>query len=69
LKEAEVWVNRFNHRMSRLSVNRVHFVQLYDAFLNSDDPLLSDDLVHPNTAGYDVISRELFQTGVFVRCF
>lgn len=56
-----IWVRKFNRYMQALQRGKTVYVDVYHAFQNKEDYLLSDDFIHPNALGYHVMTREVFR--------
>jgi lysophospholipase L1-like esterase len=57
--DAAYWVQRFNLFLRKLEQPHIHIVQVYDAFVGQDSCYLSEDAIHPNEQGYDVLARQV----------
>ncbi|ANE47776.1 hypothetical protein SY83_17475 [Paenibacillus swuensis] len=62
MDEARIWVRRFNRPMKVFNSETIHYVPVLEAFASEYDRLISDDFVHPNDRGYQVMADVLFQT-------
>jgi len=59
---AAKWVRRYNKYAQMLSRGNSVYVDVYDAFLGNEYRYLSEDLVHPNAAGYKAIAASVIKS-------
>lgn len=62
MKEASVWVRKFNEYLHNLSGPNVCVVDVYDMFLGRERELLYSDHIHPNARGYAVMAEQIAQS-------
>ncbi|MFD1739833.1 GDSL-type esterase/lipase family protein [Bacillus salitolerans] len=56
------WINVYNHELQKITSHpTIKVVDLYSIFKNNETELLSNDGIHPNKKGYEMIASTLDQ--------
>jgi lysophospholipase L1-like esterase len=61
--ESVYWVQRFNKIYRKYEGNNLLVADIYHAFLGQEEQLLSDDLIHPNSLGYERMAMQTHALG------
>lgn len=62
-KEAEFGVTMFNRMVESFSSSKVCVADIYRSFSGMEHHLLSEDLIHPNYIGYQVMAKQFAACG------
>lgn len=65
IEDTIYWVNRFNREWNAFETSFRCVVDIYEAFRDRTDELISDDMVHPNALGYRVMAEVTDAAGYF----
>lgn len=65
-EESIYWVEKFNAMYHRMGRKGLKVADVYGGFLGRIEELLSDDLIHPNAAGYTVMAEAVGRLGFTV---
>lgn len=64
IEESKYWVSKLNEHIESIKSPRLQFVTIYQDYLGREEELISEDHVHPNALGYQIMARRVFQVSL-----